>query len=32
MPVNYFMPVESREISVTGTKDCGIVDITGMIS
>lgn len=26
------MPVETREISVTGTKDCGIVDITRMIS
>lgn len=26
------MPVETREISVVGKKDCGIVDITGMIS
>jgi secondary thiamine-phosphate synthase enzyme len=26
------MPVETREISVTGKKDCGIVDITEMIS
>lgn len=26
------MPVGTREISVTGKEDCGIVDITGMIS
>jgi thiamine phosphate synthase YjbQ (UPF0047 family) len=26
------MPVETREISVIGKKDCGIVDITEMIS
>ncbi|MGB9928929.1 MAG: secondary thiamine-phosphate synthase enzyme YjbQ [Methanosarcina sp.] len=26
------MPVETREISVTGKEDCGIVDITGMMS
>jgi secondary thiamine-phosphate synthase enzyme len=26
------MPVETREISVVGKEDCGIVDITGMVS
>lgn len=26
------MPVETREISVTGKEDCGIVDITEIIS
>lgn len=26
------MPVETREISVLGKEDCGIVDITGMVS
>lgn len=26
------MPVETREISVSGKEDCGIVDITGMVS
>jgi secondary thiamine-phosphate synthase enzyme len=26
------MPVETREISVTGKEDCGIVDITKMVS
>ena len=26
------MPVETRELSVTGKEDCGIVDITEMIS
>jgi|GEM_PF-4387316 len=27
-----FTPVETREISVTGKEDCGIVDITKVIS
>lgn len=26
------MPVETREISVTGKEDCGIIDITEMVS
>ncbi|AKB35898.1 hypothetical protein MSSAC_1308 [Methanosarcina siciliae C2J] len=26
------MPVETREITVTGKEDCGIVDITEMVS
>ncbi len=26
------MPVETREISVTAKEDCGIVDITGIVS
>ena len=26
------MPVETREISVIGKEDCGIVDITGMVA
>lgn len=26
------MPVDSREISVTGKEDCGIVDVTEMLS
>lgn len=26
------MPVETKEISVTGKEDCGIVDITGFVS
>ncbi len=26
------MPVETREISVVGKEDCGIVDITGIVS
>ncbi|WP_440948448.1 secondary thiamine-phosphate synthase enzyme YjbQ [Methanosarcina sp. T3] len=26
------MPVETREISVTGKEDCGIVDVTEMVS
>ncbi len=31
--INYlFMPIETREISVTGKKDCGIVDITEITS
>jgi secondary thiamine-phosphate synthase enzyme len=28
----YFMPVETKEISVTGKEDCGIVDITEKVS
>lgn len=27
----YFMPVETREISVIGKEDCGIADITEMV-
>ena len=26
------MPIETREITVTGKEDCGIVDITKMVS
>ncbi len=28
----YFMPLETKEISVTGKEDCGIVDITEKVS
>ncbi len=32
MTLGYFMPVETKEISVTGKEDCGIVDITEKVS